>query len=140
MADPLSILSGLSASGQILSIVVKTIIAISKFCEDFRNAPRHFLRIRDRFGEIEAILIEIETQTQTLTEDDLVPSNTRILLTGAIATVLKEVIEVQKHLPRQTYVAGKLQWAVFRKRISAKSLEELDQAEASLLKIIQFLT
>ncbi|KAI0445939.1 ankyrin repeat-containing domain protein [Xylaria telfairii] len=140
MADPLSILGGLSASSQILSTIINTGVTISEFCDNFRNAPRHFVRIKNRLIEIQDILVAIESQAQDLTDDDFLPRNIRACLNSAIATVLKEVVEVQKHIPRQTSIAGKLQWATFRKRLSKKSLEELDQAEASLFKIIQFLT
>ncbi|KAI8945685.1 ankyrin repeat-containing domain protein [Xylaria longipes] len=140
MADPLSILGGLSASGQILSTIVKTVVAISAFCDNFRNAPRHFVRIKYRLIEIQDILVEIESQALNLTDDDFLPHNIRERLDSAIATVLKEVIEVQKHIPRQTSITGKLLWATFLKSLSKKSLKELDQAEASLFKIIHFLT
>ncbi|TRX91560.1 hypothetical protein FHL15_007565 [Xylaria flabelliformis] len=140
MADPLSILGGLTASGQILSTIVKTVVAISEFCDNFRNAPRHFVRIRDRLIQIRDILVEIESQIQNLTDDDFLPRDIRKHLHNAISSVLKEVIQVQEYIPRRTSFTEKLQWATFRKRLSKKAVEELDQAEASLFKIFHFLT
>ncbi|KAI1736088.1 ankyrin repeat-containing domain protein [Xylaria scruposa] len=140
MADPLSILGGLTASGQILSTIVKTVVAISEFCDNFQNAPRHFVRIKNRLIQIRDILVEIESLIQNLTDDDFLPRDMREHLHNAIAAVLKEVIQVQGFIPQRTSITEKLRWATFRKRLSKKAVEELDQAEASLFKIIQFLT
>ncbi|KAI0465779.1 ankyrin repeat-containing domain protein [Xylaria cf. heliscus] len=140
MSDPLSILGGLSASGQILSSIVKAVVAISVICENFRDAPRHFVRIKDRLTEVHDILNELKAQTQNLTDDDFLPRAIRERLHSVVATILHEVGEVQKYIPQQTSITGRLKWATFRKKLSAKPVKELDQAEASLFKIIQFLT
>ncbi|KAI1131071.1 ankyrin repeat-containing domain protein [Nemania abortiva] len=143
MADPLSILGGISASSQLLGTVVKTISTISTLCENFRNAPRQLGRIKDRLIVIKDILTEVESQVQGLNNDEILPENMRQRLHDAVTTILADVEKLQKHIPCPTSASGsvckRLQWVAFREKWSKKELEEIEQAEASLMDIMQVL-
>ncbi|GAW20379.1 hypothetical protein ANO14919_098850 [Xylariales sp. No.14919] len=99
MADPLSILGGLSAGGQVLGAIVKTIAAISTLCENFRDAPRQLVRIKDRLIAIQDILAEVESQVHDLADDDILPKNMRNHLHVAVSTILGDVEKLRKHIP-----------------------------------------
>ncbi|KAJ8129590.1 hypothetical protein O1611_g4044 [Lasiodiplodia mahajangana] len=143
MIDPLSILGGLSAGGQLLGAVVKTIAAISTLCENFQHAPRQLVRIKDRLIAIQGILTEVESKVQGLNNDDLLPENMRRSLHAAVATVLTDVEKVQKRILYPISASGsvrkRLQWATFRGKWTKKELEEIAQAEACLMDIMQVL-
>ncbi|KAI0416380.1 ankyrin repeat-containing domain protein [Xylaria grammica] len=143
MADPLSILGGLSAGGQVLGAIVKTIAAISTLCENFRDAPRQLVRIKDRLIAIQDILAEVESQVHDLADDDILPKNMRNHLHVAVSTILGDVEKLRKHIPgpngATSSICKRLQWAAFRQKLFKKDLEEITQAEASLMDILQVL-
>ncbi|KAI0105009.1 ankyrin repeat-containing domain protein [Nemania sp. FL0031] len=143
MADPVSILGGLSAGAQLLGAMAKTISTISTFCENFRHAPRQLVRIKDRLIAIQDILAEVESQVQGLTNDDILPEDMRQRLYAAVSTILADVEKLQKRIPCPISVGGsvrkRLQWATFRERWTKKDLGEITQAEACLMDIMQVL-
>ncbi|KAI1328048.1 ankyrin repeat-containing domain protein [Xylariaceae sp. FL0255] len=144
MPDPLSILGGLTAAGSILKAVTQAIATISIFCDNFRQAPIHFVRIKDQLITIREILAEVENQVTDLTDDELLPPNIRKRLNTAVTSILTKTDDIQKSLPQsaseRSSVRERLQWAVFKKKLSKAHLEELEKTEASLLEIIQILT
>ncbi|KAI1357310.1 ankyrin repeat-containing domain protein [Xylaria arbuscula] len=143
MADPLSILGGISAGGHLLGAIVKTITAISTLCENFRDAPRQLLRIQDRLILIRDILTDVESQVRELTDGDLLSEELRKSLQFTLVTILADVEKLQKlvpHLARSSSsIRTRLQWTVFRQKLSNKELEQIAQAEVSLMDILQVL-
>ncbi|KAI0156503.1 ankyrin repeat-containing domain protein [Xylariaceae sp. FL1272] len=143
MAEPLSVLGGLSAGGQILGTLIKTTIAISEFCANFQSAPSQLNRINDRLLTLRDILVEIESHTESLSGDFL-PERIRDRLCIVITTLNSEIAGLQSHLVWQKgdkcSIKERLQWATFRKRLARERLQELDRTEMSLTNIIQTLT
>lgn len=143
MADPVSILGGISAGGHLLGAILKTITAISTLCENFRDAPRQLVRIQDKLISIQDVLTEVKSQAQELTDGDLLHEKLRRSLHRTVATILADVDKLQKRIPYPTSssssIRTRLQWTVFRQKLSKKELEQIAQAKASLMEILQVL-
>ncbi|KAF2494395.1 ankyrin [Lophium mytilinum] len=145
MAEVVAVTGGIASIAQILVYTVKTVKVITDFCDDLRDAPTEFSRIKYRIILLQSILSSIHDALNASVDDGLLPPQLRRITLDAIRSVYDSIINLQRkclisEMTNEKTLKNRFKWVMLESRSAEKLLTQLRDAEGTLSTSMQLLT
>jgi hypothetical protein len=140
-------LAGVAAAAsfsQLVAYLVKTSFALTKFCQDIKNAPTEIVRVKHKVLLLHHEFDILRTIIQDIQDDEILSADIRIPLQIVLSEVDEIVYSMKKrclenHQKESVSLKVRLRFVAKDRSMMAESLAQLQEAENQLGFLAQLL-